>query len=355
MSTVLHPAAPFPARHTDFGGVELHYDEIDAIASRDEVDAVASRDRESTAVYQKTLKSPTGCGGIALHSGDAASLRLLPAEAGSGIVLRRTDIANGGAIIPVSWRNVVESPMATKVGNEYGVTVSTVEHLMAALAGCEIDNVVIEVDGPELPIMDGSAQPFVAMIERAGVVEQARPRRAIRIHRTVEVRDGTRSVSLAPLNGFSVNFEIDFKASAIARQELAIEPANGTFKSDIAKARTFGFIEDVDRLRSAGLALGGSLENAIVISDGRVLNEEGLRYKDEFVRHKILDCIGDLYLAGAPILGHVHGIRSGHALNHDLLRAVFEHDDAWSYTSLTGTDFVPSLGDNGAEARAANA
>lgn len=330
----------------NFGGVEVYHDDVDA---------EASPDKETTAIYQKTLKSPTGCNGIALHSGDSVSLRLLPADAGSGIVLRRTDIANGGSTIPVSWKNVVETPMATKVGNDYGVTVSTVEHLMAALAGCEIDNAVIEIDGPELPIMDGSAAPFVAIIERAGVIEQKRPRRAIKIHRAIEVGDESRSVSLAPSNGFSVSFEIDFNASAIARQELVIEPVNGTFKSDIAKARTFGFVEDVDRLRSAGLALGGSLDNAIVISDGRVLNEEGLRYKDEFVRHKILDCIGDLYLAGAPILGHVHGIRSGHALNHELLRALFEQDDAWSYTTLAEIDFVPHLGDDGAEALAAHA
>jgi UDP-3-O-[3-hydroxymyristoyl] N-acetylglucosamine deacetylase len=283
---------------------------------------------------EKTIQTPVGCSGVALHSGVDVALRLLPAKIGSGIVLRRTDIANGGSIIPVSWKNVVSSQLATTIGNDHGVTVSTIEHLMAALAGCEIDNVVIEVDGPELPIMDGSAAPFVNLIEKSGVVEQDAPRRAIKILSPITVEDNEKSLSLIPADGFSISFEIDFNKSSLARQHLAIVPVNGTFKSDIAKARTFGFAEDVDRMRNAGLALGGSLDNAIVISGNQVLNQGGLRYEDEFVRHKILDCVGDLYLAGAPIIGHVRGTRSGHALNHKLLRALFEQDDAWCYTSL---------------------
>jgi UDP-3-O-[3-hydroxymyristoyl] N-acetylglucosamine deacetylase len=280
---------------------------------------------------QKTLRGPVGCSGVALHSGVDAKLRLTPAEAGTGIVLRRTDVANGGSHIPVGWENVVSSHLATTVGNDYGITVSTVEHLMAALAGCEIDNVVVEIDGPELPIMDGSAAPFVGLIEQAGVVEQDALRSVIEVLSPVTVGNDEKWLSLVPSDEFSINFEIDFAASRIARQELAITPVNGTFKSDIAMARTFGFAEDVDRMRSAGLARGGSLDNAIVISGNQVLNQGGLRYEDEFVRHKILDCMGDLYLAGAPILGHVHGVRSGHALNHELLRALFERADAWRY------------------------
>jgi UDP-3-O-[3-hydroxymyristoyl] N-acetylglucosamine deacetylase len=283
---------------------------------------------------EKTLRTPVGCSGIALHSGIDVEMKLLPAKAGSGIVLRRTDIANGGSIIPVSWENIVSSNLATTIGNEHGVTVSTVEHLMAALAGCEIDNVVIEVDGPELPIMDGSAAPFVDLIEEAGIVEQDAPRRAIQILKPIKVGDAEKSLALIPSNGFSISFEIDFEASSIARQELAIVPVNGTFKSDIANARTFGFAEDVDRMRSAGLALGGSLDNAIVISGNQILNQGGLRHEDEFVRHKILDCVGDLYLAGAPIIGHVRGARSGHALNHELLRALFAQEESWCYTTL---------------------
>lgn len=256
---------------------------------------------------------------------------MCPAEPGTGVVLRRTDIANGGSIIPLNWRHIVDSQLATTVGNDHGVRVSTVEHLMAALAGCQIDNVIVEVDGPELPIMDGSAGPFVAMIEQAGTRNQNAPRRKIRVDKHISVGDHKNSLSLTPARNFSLSFEIDFDSSNILQQKLAIHIDNDAFKSDIAGARTFGFAHEVDQLRSIGLALGGSLENAIVIDGDHVLNEEGLRYQDEFVRHKILDCIGDLYLAGAPIIGHVHGTRSGHGLNHALLQALFEDDDAWSY------------------------
>jgi UDP-3-O-[3-hydroxymyristoyl] N-acetylglucosamine deacetylase len=296
---------------------------------------------------EKTLQSPVSCSGVALHSGVDVALRLLPAEIGSGIVVRRTDIANGGSLIPVNWKNVVSSQLATTIGNDYGVTVSTVEHLMAALAGCEIDNVVIEVNGSELPIIDGSAAPFVNLIETAGVVEQDAPRRAIQILSPISVKDNEKSLSLVPGDRFSISFEIDFQASSIPCQKLAISPINGTFKSDIAKARTFGFAEDVDRMRSAGLALGGSLDNAIVISGNKILNQDGLRYEDEFVRHKILDCVGDLYLAGAPIIGHVNGSRSGHALNHELLRTLFEQKDAWRYSSIAEHGATPAVSKTG--------
>ncbi len=298
---------------------------------RNDIDAHVSIEDGARVIQQKTLKSAVGCSGVALHSGAWSTLRLTPAGSDEGIEIRRTDIANGGSRIAVSWRNVVDARLATTVGNEYGITVSTIEHLMAALSGCGIDNVVIEVDGPELPIMDGSAAPFVALIERVGIERQDAPRKIIKVHERIEVGDDERSISLIPADDFAISFEIDFDARAVARQELLIKPTNGAFKADVAGARTFGFIEEVDRLRSAGFALGGSLENAIVISDGEILNEGGLRFHDEFVRHKILDCMGDLYLAGAPIIGHVHGLRSGHALNNDLLRALFEKVGAWSY------------------------
>jgi UDP-3-O-[3-hydroxymyristoyl] N-acetylglucosamine deacetylase len=188
---------------------------------------------------------------------------------------------------------------------------------------------VIELDGPEVPVMDGSAAPFVKMIERARTVEQPAMRRAVQVLKEIEVRDGRRSLSIEPHPFLEVSFEIDFDSPAIARQSYDARIVNGTFKSDIASARTFGFAEDVDALRRAGLALGGSLDNAIVIRDGRVLNKDGLRFADEFVRHKILDCIGDLYLAGAPILGRVRGVRSGHSLHHHLLEALFGDVTAW--------------------------
>ena len=289
---------------------------------------------EFPAIEQRTLQATARCIGIGLHSGESVSMAIRPAGPGMGIAIRRTDIANGGSLIPLNWQHVVDSRLATTVGNSYGVAVSTVEHVMAALAGCQIDNAVIEVDGPELPIMDGSAGPFVAMIEQAGTKVQNAPRRMIRVDKRIVVGDHEKSLSLTPAQNFSLSFEIDFDSSNLSQQKLAIHIDNDAFKSDIAGARTFGFAHEVDQLRSAGLALGGSLENAIVIDGDHVLNEEGLRYQDEFVRHKILDCIGDLYLAGAPIIGHVHGARSGHGLNHALLEALFDDEDAWTYVGL---------------------
>lgn len=275
------------------------------------------------------------CAGIGLHSGETVEMAIGPAEPGTGIVIRRTDIANGGAHIPLNWRYIVDSRLSTTVGNDYGITVSTVEHLMAAFSGCQIDNAIVEVDGPELPIMDGSARPFVKMIEQAGTKAQGVPRRLIKIDKRVSVGDHRKSLSLTPARTFSLSFEIDFESSRISRQKLAIHMGDGAFKSDIAGARTFGFAHEVDRLRSLGLALGGSLDNAIVIDGDQVLNEEGLRFEDEFVRHKILDCMGDLYLAGGAMIGHVHGARSGHALNHELLQVLFDDDDAWSYVEAS--------------------
>lgn len=260
------------------------------------------------------------------------SIGLLPAAPDTGLVVRRTDVASAESHIPLSWNRVVDGRLATTVGNEHGIYVSTIEHVMAALAGCEIDNAIIEIDGPEAPIMDGSAAPFVQMIDRVGVVEQHERRRAIKVLRPVRVEDGRKSMTLLPDDVFGIDFEIEFSSDAIAHQGLSVTLVNGRFRSDIARARTFGFEHEVTALRQAGYALGGSLSNAIVISGDRVLNEEGLRFRDEFVRHKILDCIGDLYLAGAPLIGRVRACCSGHDLNHRVLRALFEDDDAWCYT-----------------------
>lgn len=257
-------------------------------------------------------------------------LNLKPADAGTGIRIRRTDLYNGASEIIVDWAHVVDTRLATTVGNDYGTTVSTVEHLMSAIAGCEIDNLVIEVDGPEIPVMDGSAAPFVFLIECAGVVEQEAPRKAVKILKPIAVGDGTRSLTVLPADEFSISFDIDFASAAIDRQHYAIGDIESDFKSEISRARTFGFEHEVEAMRSAGLALGGSLDNAVVVSGDRVLNEEGLRFEDEFVRHKILDCIGDLYLAGGPIIGKVQATRSGHELNNALLRALFADDSAWT-------------------------
>lgn len=287
---------------------------------------------------QKTLKAAIHCSGVGLHSGAKVAMTLRPGEVNSGITFIRIDAPAGKRVIPATWDRVRDTTLCTVIGNEHSVTVGTVEHLMAALRGCCIDNVVVELDGPEVPIMDGSAAPFVFLIECAGLVSQAATRRAIRVLKTVEAGDGLRSATLTPGAGFSFSFEIDFPSHAVARQAGYIRLANGAFKSDLARARTFGFLQDVEYLRRQGLALGGSLDNAIVISGDRILNQDGLRYQDEFVRHKILDSIGDLYLAGAPILGHFHGRKSGHALNNQVLRTLFADESAWCYDTVAGAD-----------------
>lgn len=289
-------------------------------------------------VRQTTLNSAIGCSGIALHSGGKVSLTIKPAEADYGIVFKRTDLKGGGAEIPARWDKVVATNMCTTLGNGGGVTISTVEHLMAAFAGCRIDNALVEVSGPEVPIMDGSAQPFVFLIECAGIKELDAPRRVIRVRKAVSVSDGDGMATLVPGEGFSVNFEIDFNSAAVSRQVLEVGLFNGSFKKELARARTFGFLHEVERLRAAGLARGGSLDNAIVISGDKVLNEDGLRYDNEFVRHKALDAIGDLYLAGAPVLGRFHGVCSGHAANNGLLAALFADPDAWEYDAITAAE-----------------
>lgn len=288
----------------------------------------------NAAVRQKTLKTSIHCTGTGLHSGAKVSMTLNPAPAGTGIVFRRTDVPSAVANIRALWSNVVDTRLCTALGNEDDVRVSTIEHLMAALYGGEIDNAIIEINGPEVPIMDGSAQPFVFLIECAGVIEQDQPRRAIEVLRPVSIAEGKRSVTLAPAQDFSVEFEFDFENGALSAQEffMAVDPA--TFRTEVSRARTFGFAEEVARLRAAGLARGGSLDNAVVIGNGRVLNKDGLRFQDEFVRHKVLDCVGDLYLAGAPVIGSVRCIRSGHRHNNIALRALFEQRDAWHLVDM---------------------
>lgn len=286
--------------------------------------------------YQHTLKSIIHCTGVGLHSGKKLSMRLAPAEINSGIIFVRTDLRGGRAVIPGSWENAVETPLCTMVANEEGVSVGTIEHLMAALAGCGIDNVVVEIDGPELPIMDGSAEPFVFLIECAGISTQAALRQMIQILRPVSVGDTGRHASLQPADQSRFSFEIDFADTVVARQRASFTLSDGAFKTELCRARTFGFLHEVDELRRNGLARGGSLDNAIVINGDAILNEGGLRYRDEFVRHKILDSIGDLYLAGAPILGHFHGFRSGHATSCRLLQALFANPANWRWTDSEG-------------------
>jgi UDP-3-O-[3-hydroxymyristoyl] N-acetylglucosamine deacetylase len=291
----------------------------------------------ASVVLQRTLKNAVSCTGVSLHGGHDVTLTLKPAEADHGIVFHRTDV---DAIVPARWDLVVDTRMCTVLGNADGVTVGTVEHLMAALAGCGIDNAILELDGAEVPIMDGSSEPFVRLIERAGVVEQSAPRRVIRVHKEVEVAIGDSAVSLKPGECLDLHVEIEFESKAVSRQTLSVGLMNGSFCKELSRARTFGFLHEVEQLRAAGLAKGGSLENAIVVSGDRILNEDGLRFDDEFVRHKMLDAIGDLYLAGAPIIGQFSGARSGHAANNALLRALFADKDAWSYDIMRGDEMA---------------
>ena len=257
-------------------------------------------------------------------------MTLRPAAAGTGIRFRRTDVS-GGVEIEASWRNAIETPLCTSIANRNGVQVATIEHLMSAFYGCGIDNALIEIDGPEVPAMDGSANPFVFLIECAGTVAQTRPRRALRILKRVSINEPERSVSLSPGPGLSIDFEIDFDSPVVSRQRWFVDLDRGTYKREVARARTFGFLHEVDRLRASGLARGGSLDNAVVIDGDRILNEGGLRFSNEFVRHKVLDMIGDLYLAGGPVVGHARSVHGGHALTLRLLKALFADSGAWCW------------------------
>jgi len=283
---------------------------------------------------QKTLKSSIHCSGIGLHSGAKISMALHPAECNTGITFRRTDVTEEASEILALHSNVGDTRLCTTLTNERGVSVATVEHLLAALAGCEIDNAVVELDGPEVPIMDGSSEPFVFLIECAGIVEQESPRMAIEVLKTVTARIGDAVAMIEPSPKFSIQLGINFDNPLIGEQELGIHVTSDIFKSEICRARTFGFIEDVQALRKAGMVQGGSLDNAIVVSGDEILNDGGLRYDDEFVRHKVLDCIGDLYLAGGQLIGRFTGHRAGHQVNNLLLRNLFEDREAWSHVPM---------------------
>jgi UDP-3-O-[3-hydroxymyristoyl] N-acetylglucosamine deacetylase len=306
-------------------------------------------DTNEPVVRQRTLKASINCTGVGLHSGDKISMTMNPAPINTGVVFRRTDIKGAGAVIPARWDRVVDTRLCSVLGNEDGVTVGTVEHVMAALAGCGIDNVEIELNGGEVPIMDGSSEPFVFLIECAGIVEQDAPRRVIRVLKRVEVAYGSGHVAISPAETQIIDFEIDFDSSVVNRQEMSLKVVNGAFRKELSKARTFGFLHEVEALWEAGLAKGGSLDNAIVVSQDGIMNEDGLRYDDEFVRHKVLDAIGDLYLAGAPVIGRFEGVCSGHAANNKLLRTLLADESAWTWDVLSG-EAVNHAVDGGIEA-----
>lgn len=285
-------------------------------------------------IKQKTLKSAISCTGIGLHSGEKVSMTLLPADVDAGITFRRTDVAGEGAEIKAAYDNVCDTRLCTTIGSKDGKTIGTVEHLMAALSGAGIDNVTIEVGGAEVPIMDGSAAPFMFLIDCAGVVEQDATRKVIRVLRTVSITEGDKTATLEPADGFALDFAIDFSSPVVASQDFSVGLNDGVFKDEIARARTFGFMHEVEALWAAGLAKGGSLDNAVVISGDKIMNEEGLRFDDEFVRHKILDAVGDLYLAGNPLQGQYTGIRCGHALNNQLLRVLFSDPENYEIVDM---------------------
>ena len=290
---------------------------------------------------QRTLKTVINATGVGLHSGVKVRLTLRPAQPNTGIVFRRVDLDP-----PVDLRadpyGVGDTRMASVLEKD-GVRLGTVEHLMSALAGLGVDNVYIDVDAPELPIMDGSAGPFVFLLQSAGIEEQNAPKRFLRVRKAVEVKDGDKWARLEPYDGFKLAFSIVFNHPAVDQTGTRVEVdfANDSYVRDIARARTFGFTQDVEALRAQGLALGGSLDNAIVMDEYRVLNTEGLRLPDEFVRHKVLDAIGDLYLAGHPLLAAFSAHKSGHALNNQLLRALLADAAAWELVSFEDADRAP--------------
>ena len=292
---------------------------------------------------QTTIKNKMVCQGVGVHTGILSTLTLLPAPEGTGVVFRRTDHPGIAGVVPARYDRVTDTRLGTTIGNVYGVKIHTVEHLMAAIIGCGVTNVIAEIDGPEVPIMDGSAAPFVFLLECAGLVQQSAPQRAVRIRETIRVEDGDKYAELSPGMGFSAELEIAFEnCPVIDRQFYSFDLDGPSFKAELARARTFGFRHEVEYLQSQGHALGGSLTNSIVVDGDRIMNEGGLRYSDEFVRHKLLDVVGDMALAGAPIFGTFRGFKTGHALNNRLLREVFSRRSAWEMVTLHARRTAPA-------------
>ena len=283
---------------------------------------------------QYTLTHSIEFTGTGLHSGADVLMTINPAATDLGIVFVRSDVTDRNNVIPARWDKVVDTRLCTVIGNKAGVTIGTIEHLMAALRGCGIDNAVIELDGPEVPIMDGSSQIFVDMIDETGVKEQDAPRRAIRILKEVIVEQDGKSVKLSPGEGSVFNGGIDFDHPSIGQQSHEITLVNGNFRHDLANSRTFGFLHEVEALRKMGLAQGGSLDNAIVLDKKTILNPEGLRRSNEFIRHKLLDAIGDLYLAGGPVIGEYSADKPSHELNNKILRKLFATKGAWELVDV---------------------
>jgi UDP-3-O-[3-hydroxymyristoyl] N-acetylglucosamine deacetylase len=290
---------------------------------------------------QRTLKNVTHATGVGLHTGDKVAITLRPAAPDSGIVFRRVDLDP-----PVEIKALPHHVRDTRLSSTLevdGVRVATVEHLMSALAGLGVDNVYVDLSASEVPILDGSAGPFVFLLQSAGIVEQSALKKFIRIKRPVEVRDGDKWVRFEPYHGFKVEFAIDFDHPVIEHtgKSVSIDFASDSYIREISRARTFGFMHEVEALRNMGLARGGSLDNAVVLDEYRILNSDGLRYEDEFVKHKVLDAIGDLYIVGHPLIGAFSAYKSGHALNNKLLRALLEDVQAWEFVTFEHAEEAP--------------
>lgn len=290
---------------------------------------------------QRTLQNMIRATGVGLHSGEKVYLTLRPAPVDTGIVFRRTDL-DPVVEIPARAEYVTETMLCTGLSHAGGKAM-TVEHLMSALAGLGVDNLYVELSAPEVPIMDGSSGPFVFLLQSAGIVEQNAPKRFIRILKPVEVRDGDKIARFEPYNGFRLGFTVEFDHPAIptSRSRAVVEFSTENYIQEVSRARTFGFMRDLEFMRERNLGLGGSMDNAIVLDEFRVLNDDGLRYADEFVRHKILDAVGDLYLAGHPVLGAYEGFKSGHALNNKLVRALLAEQSAWDMVTFKRHEPVP--------------
>ncbi len=279
--------------------------------------------------FQHTVRTTALFAGVGVHTGEYTRVNIRPGAVDAGIVFVRTDVHDRDNRVPATGLAVCKTQLGTVIGNEAGVTVSTIEHLMAAFAMLGIDNAVVELDGPEMPIMDGSSLPFVKILDRAGKRALPAARRFIQILEPVEVADGDKRAALLPAPRFEVGFEIRFPTPAIGRQVIDFAMDEAAFRRELADCRTFGFLHEVEALRAMGLARGGNLDNVVVIEGDRILNPEGLRRPDEFVRHKALDAIGDLYVLGAPILGRFEGELAGHAINNQLVRALLAQPHAW--------------------------
>ena len=282
--------------------------------------------------HERTVVAPAICAGVGVHTGQRVRLAIRPAAPGTGIVFVRTDITDRDNRIPVSGEAVIDARLNTMVANAAGVRLSTIEHLMAAFAALGVSNAVVEVDGPELPILDGSALQFVQLLDQAGFRAQSTPVRYIEILEPIHVTDGDKHAALLPCDRYEMRFEIDFDNAVVGNQVVDFVVDEATFRRDIMAARTFGFAHEVEALRKAGLARGGSLENAVVIDGDEILNPGGLRMEREFVKHKALDAIGDLYVLGAPLLGRYEGYKSGHQMNNQLVRALLANPQAWRET-----------------------